>query len=75
VEILMRALPGLDAETVLIGDGPLLPSLEATAREPGVADRVRSAGEVTDEDLLAWYRACDALVRMGLSREIRSDDC
>jgi rhamnosyl/mannosyltransferase len=69
VEILLRALPGLDAETVLIGDGPLRPSLEALARELEVADRVRFAGEVADEDLLAWYHACDALVLPSISRQ------
>jgi len=69
VEILLRALPGLEAETVLVGDGPLRPSLEAMARELGVADRVRFAGEVTDEDLLAWYHACDALVLPSISRQ------
>jgi rhamnosyl/mannosyltransferase len=69
VEILLRALPGLEAETVLVGDGPLRPSLEAMARELGVADRVRFAGDVADEDLLAWYHACDALVLPSISRQ------
>ena len=69
LEVFLRALPGLDANTVLVGDGPIRPSLEALARELGVADRVRFMGEITDDELLAWYHACDALVLPSVSRQ------
>ena len=69
VDVLLRALPGIEATVVIVGDGPARSSLEALARELCVADRVRFAGEVTDEDLLAWYHACDALVLPSISRQ------
>ena len=69
LDVLMRALPGLDVETVLVGDGPLRSSLEALATELGIADRVRFVGKVTDEELLAWYHASDAFVLPSISRQ------
>lgn len=69
LDVFLRALPGLDVDTVVIGDGPIRPSLEALARELGVADRVRFEGEVAEAELLAWYHACDALVLPSVSRQ------
>ena len=69
LEVLLRALPGLDVETVVVGDGPRRAALEDVARELGVADRVRFVGQVTDDELLAWYHACDALVLPSVSRQ------
>jgi glycosyltransferase involved in cell wall biosynthesis len=61
VEYLVRALPRLvrdvDADVVLVGDGPERPRLEALARELGVADRVRFLGARPNTEmpgLLAW---------------------
>jgi rhamnosyl/mannosyltransferase len=69
VEVLLRALPGLDAQMVIVGDGPLRDGLGRMARELGLIDRVRFVGQVTDEELLAWYYACDALVLPSISRQ------
>jgi glycosyltransferase involved in cell wall biosynthesis len=69
VEVLLRALPGLHAHTVIVGDGPLRDVLSHSARELGLSDRVRFIGEVSDEELLAWYYACDALVLPSTSRQ------
>jgi glycosyltransferase involved in cell wall biosynthesis len=69
VDVLLRALPSLDAQTVIIGDGPLRDSLEALARDLGIADRVRFLGEVASDDLLAWYHACDAFVLPSVTRQ------
>lgn len=69
LDVFLRALPGLEAETVVIGDGPMRPSLEALARELGIADRVRFMGEVSNDELLAWYQACGALVLPSVSRQ------
>lgn len=69
LEVLMRALPGLEVETVLVGDGPLRGSLETMAAELGIADRVRFVGKVSDEELLAWYYASDAFVLPSISRQ------
>lgn len=69
LDVLLRALPGLDANTVIVGEGPLRPSLEALARELGIDDRVRFVGAVADDELLAWYYACDALVLPSATRQ------
>jgi len=69
VEILLRALPGLDADLVVVGDGPRRSSLESLARELGVSARVRFLGEVAPDELLAWYHACDVFVLPSVSRQ------
>ena len=69
VDVLLRALPGLDADTVIVGDGPLRGSLEALACDLGISDRVRFLGEVPGDELLAWYHACDALVLPSVTRQ------
>ena len=45
-----------------VGDGPLRQSLQARAAALGVADRVRFAGAVPNDQLAAWYSAADLLV-------------
>ena len=66
IEQLLRSLaamseaPGL--ELVVAGGGSLAKPLHALAAELGVADRVRFAGRVSDEDLRTWYRAADLFV-------------
>lgn len=50
-----------DVRLAIIGTGPEQASLEAQARDAGVADRVRFAGMVPQQDLRWWYGAADAL--------------
>jgi rhamnosyl/mannosyltransferase len=69
IDVLLRALPGLDAETVIVGDGPLRSSLESLSRDLGIADRVRFLGEVADHELLACLRACDVFVLPSVTRQ------
>ena len=59
LEWLIRALPNVEANLVVVGEGVLKPDLQELAAELGVADRVRFAGAVTDADLPAYYHACD----------------
>lgn len=47
---------------VIAGSGDDRARLERIAREFGVADRVRFAGRVSDDDLPAYYRLADAFV-------------
>lgn len=61
LEGLVGAWSGEDgARLVIIGDGPLRPELErrATAGSKGVS----LTGRVSDDDLVAWYRAADLVV-------------
>jgi rhamnosyl/mannosyltransferase len=68
VEVLIRALRDTPARLAVVGDGPLRRSLERLAADVGVADRVTFAGAVPDEELLAHYHACDALVLPSITR-------
>ncbi len=68
VDILLRALPGVHARAVIVGEGPLRAELEALARELGVADRVRFAGNAAAEELTALYNACDVFVLPSVTR-------
>ena len=59
VEVLIRALESCKARLWIVGTGPLEESLKCLAREKGIADRVGFLGHVPDEDLVAYYHACD----------------
>ena len=54
---------------VIVGDGPLRGALETMVRDLGIGDRVHLAGEVTDEERLAWLHACAALVLPSTTRQ------
>jgi rhamnosyl/mannosyltransferase len=69
VEVLLRALPGLHAKTVIVGDGPLRGALQQSATALGLDDRVQFVGSVTDEELLTWYYVSDVLVLPSTSRQ------
>ncbi len=59
VDLLLRAWPKVraevDAELLVVGDGPDLSYLRGVAREEGVEDSVRFTGRVSDEELAAAY--------------------
>ena len=57
---LLKEFPAL--RYVIVGEGPEREKLAALAREKGVADRVLFAGFQPDEQLPAYYRACDVFV-------------
>lgn len=68
VDVLLRALPGVNARAVIVGDGPLRAELEALARGLGLADRVRFAGNAPSAELTALYNACDVFVLPSVTR-------
>ncbi len=59
LEYLIRAAPDVDAQFVIVGEGVLEPELKALAAELGVAERFHFVGRATDEELPAYYKACD----------------
>jgi rhamnosyl/mannosyltransferase len=69
VDVLLRAVKGLDAKTVIVGDGPSRMSLMALACDSGLQDKVRFVGDVSDAELLAWYHACDIFVLPSVTRQ------
>ena len=58
-DVLIRALRSVDAELWIGGRGPMTERYRAAAQEAGVADRVRFLGFIADEELVAYYDACD----------------
>jgi rhamnosyl/mannosyltransferase len=62
VEFLIRALEGIKVRLWIIGTGPLDGSLRNLAQEKGLSDRVEFLGHVSDQDLVAYYHACDVFV-------------
>ena len=61
VDVLLRAMQGVRAAAVIVGDGPLRASLEQTASELGVSDRVFFLGTLPEDALASWYSTCDVL--------------
>jgi phosphatidylinositol alpha-1,6-mannosyltransferase len=66
-DMVIRALPLIlaktpDTEYVIVGVGPLLPYLQRLAASLGVAPAVRFVGQASDDEVDAWYRACDVFV-------------
>jgi rhamnosyl/mannosyltransferase len=59
-EYLLRALGQLPSvRLVLGGQGPLTGALKDLAQSLGVAERVTFTGRLSDDELAAWYHACD----------------
>jgi rhamnosyl/mannosyltransferase len=68
VDILLRALVGVDATTLLVGDGPRRAALEELAADLGLGDRAVFLGEVDDRRMSALYQACDVFVLPSVTR-------
>jgi glycosyltransferase involved in cell wall biosynthesis len=62
LDTLISALRSVDAVLLIVGSGPMRDSLEAQAAREGIADRVRFAGDVPDEELASYYHAGDLYV-------------
>ena len=58
-DVLIRSLREVDADLWIGGRGPLTDSLHRVAQECGAADRVRFLGFIPDDQLVAYYDACD----------------
>jgi rhamnosyl/mannosyltransferase len=66
---LLRALPAApNVLAVIVGIGPLEAQLRALAAQLGVSNRVIFAGEASDDELPAYYRAADVFVLPSNSR-------
>lgn len=56
---LIEAMSRINAQLIIVGDGPMRPSLEAQAVSLGLGNRVHFTGRVSDSDLPLYYHAAD----------------
>lgn len=68
VDVLVRAMPDVDAEFVCIGTGPLRDEMVALATVLGVADRLHILDPVDEDTLAGWYHAADVLALPSVER-------
>ena len=69
VEFLLRAMENVNARLWIVGTGPLEQSLKQLAAQLGIADRVMFLGHVSDEDLVAYYHACDTFALPSITNQ------
>lgn len=58
-DVLIDAMRQVDAVLMLGGSGPLTDELRQQAQAQGVADRVFFSGRIPEQDLAAYFHACD----------------
>jgi glycosyltransferase involved in cell wall biosynthesis len=68
VEFLIRALEGIKARLWIIGTGPLEDSLKSLAREKGLGGRIEFLGQLSDQELVRYYHACDVFVLPSITK-------
>ena len=66
--MLIDALQHTDAFLMLGGDGPLRPQLEARAASLGLQGRILFPGHIAEEDLAAYFHACDVFCLPAVER-------
>lgn len=68
LDVLLRAMAGIDALLIIGGTGPLTADLKRQAEASGLHDRVLFAGYIPDEELIAYYDACDVFTMPSTDR-------
>ena len=58
-DVLIDAIHQIDAHLILGGDGPLREELKQRAVKLGIAERVQFPGRIPEDDLAAYFHACD----------------
>jgi glycosyltransferase involved in cell wall biosynthesis len=67
-EVLIEAIQNTQAFLILGGDGPLRPQLEAQASALGLGERILFTGHIAEEDLAAYFHACDVFCLPAVER-------
>lgn len=68
LHLLIEAMSSCPGTLVLVGGGPLESGLRRQVAERGLGDRVCFAGQVSDEELPAYYQAADVLALPSIAR-------
>lgn len=67
-EVMLKAMTDIDALLIIGGTGPLTADLKRQASSCGLLDRVAFAGYIPDEELIAYYDACDVFTMPSTDR-------
>ncbi len=62
LQYLLRAVPDIAGKLLVIGSGPMESEWRQLAASLGIQNRVIFLGQVSDEELPAYYQACDLFV-------------
>ncbi len=62
LDYLVRAMRDIDARLLVVGSGPMAEEWHALVRELGLTEKVFFTGRVQDEELPAYFHACDIFV-------------
>ncbi len=68
VDVLIEAIAGMQTSAIVAGAGPSRAGWEARVHALGLHDRIRFAGAVSHEELVALYHACDVFVLPSVTR-------
>ena len=70
LHLLIRAMKDIEAKLLLIGTGSEEREMRRLAAAEGLGDKIRFLGELSNEDVNAYYKACDMFV---LPSHLRSE--
>lgn len=68
VDILLQAAARVDAQFVIIGDGPLRPKLQRQADELGLSERITFLSHQPQRKLICYLHSCDVFVLPSVAR-------
>ncbi len=60
--MLLEAVSGTQLRLAIVGDGPLRPKLDSEIEQRGLGGQITLVGEVSEQDLPAYYRGADYFV-------------
>ncbi|MCX8015380.1 MAG: glycosyltransferase, partial [candidate division WOR-3 bacterium] len=68
VEFLIKAMARIDANLIIIGEGPLRKRLGVLVNNLGIANKVEFIDHLPREDLLLYFNICDVFVLPSVAR-------
>lgn len=68
IEYLIQSMPDIQAQLIIIGSGPLESNLKSLVSELKLEKKVKFLGEVNQNELIAYYYACDIFCLPSIAR-------